>query len=202
MVAMGTDIFALLVREEKRKKLVRGYELLSFERVPLVPCMGVVAKLDAPIGHVLPQLFIMNLGRAAYLPNEGVLTLRSKGRLITLYPDGKVVVGRAWTEEAAREALDEVVEMVNRAYAELVRWGPPSEEDVKKAMELGWRDLLALLPGINCGKCGRPTCQALAVDVLGGRARLSDCPFLAEEPRRAREVRHALGDRIARALGL
>ncbi|GEM_PF-5402536 len=53
MVAMDTDIFVLLAREEKRKKLVRSYELLGFERVPSVPCMGVVAKLDTPIGHVL-----------------------------------------------------------------------------------------------------------------------------------------------------
>lgn len=37
------------------------------------------------------------------------------------------------------------------------------------------------LPGINCGKCGVPTCLAFAMKVKKSRAKLSDCQMLAAE---------------------
>lgn len=199
---MTIDILALMERDAERRRLVRRYEILRFEKNPLVPCMGVVAQLDAPIGDVIPVLFIMNLGRASYLPDKGILSIRRDGRLVVFYPDGRVALNRAWTEKAARRALDEVLDMVNDAYRELLREGPPSEEELARAMELTWRDILVLLPGANCGKCGRQTCQSLAIDVLRGEARLSDCPLLMGDARRLEEARKVLGRRIARALGL
>ena len=38
--------------------------------------------------------------------------------------------------------------------------------------------LIRELPGRNCGVCGAPTCEALAEDVVLGRASKSDCAFL------------------------
>jgi len=35
------------------------------------------------------------------------------------------------------------------------------------------------LPGIDCAACGAPGCRALAEDVVQGRARTSDCVFVA-----------------------
>ena len=37
------------------------------------------------------------------------------------------------------------------------------------------------LPGLDCGSCGSPTCQALAEDIVGGYARELDCLFLLKE---------------------
>ena len=37
------------------------------------------------------------------------------------------------------------------------------------------------LPGLDCGSCGSPTCQALAEDIVGGYAREMDCLFLLKE---------------------
>lgn len=37
------------------------------------------------------------------------------------------------------------------------------------------------LPGLDCGSCGSPTCQALAEDIVGGFARELDCLFLLKE---------------------
>ena len=37
------------------------------------------------------------------------------------------------------------------------------------------------LPGLDCGSCGSPTCQALAEDIVGGFAREMDCLFLLKE---------------------
>ena len=37
------------------------------------------------------------------------------------------------------------------------------------------------LPGLDCGSCGSPTCQALAEDIVVGEAREMDCLFLLKE---------------------
>ncbi|MGI6239190.1 MAG: [Fe-Fe] hydrogenase large subunit C-terminal domain-containing protein [Christensenellales bacterium] len=37
------------------------------------------------------------------------------------------------------------------------------------------------LPGLDCGSCGSPTCQALAEDIVSGDAREMDCLFLLKE---------------------
>ncbi len=37
------------------------------------------------------------------------------------------------------------------------------------------------LPGLDCGSCGSPTCQALAEDIVRGYAREMDCLFLLKE---------------------
>jgi hypothetical protein len=38
-----------------------------------------------------------------------------------------------------------------------------------------------LLPGLDCGSCGAPTCQALAEDVVRGSALETDCVFKLRE---------------------
>ena len=37
------------------------------------------------------------------------------------------------------------------------------------------------LPGLDCGSCGSPTCQALAEDIVAGYAKEMDCLFLLKE---------------------
>lgn len=41
--------------------------------------------------------------------------------------------------------------------------------------------LLRLLPGLDCGLCGTPSCRAFARDVAGSHARREDCVFLSNE---------------------
>ncbi len=38
--------------------------------------------------------------------------------------------------------------------------------------------ILCQLPAIDCGGCGAPNCNALAEDIVQGKARLLDCVFL------------------------
>ncbi|MHA7108965.1 [Fe-Fe] hydrogenase large subunit C-terminal domain-containing protein [Sunxiuqinia elliptica] len=40
--------------------------------------------------------------------------------------------------------------------------------------------IICFLPGIDCGACGAPNCQALAEDMVNGRAKMSDCIFLQQ----------------------
>ena len=52
-------------------------------------------------------------------------------------------------------------------------------------------ELTAALPGLDCGSCGAPTCEALAEDIVRGTARLDDCTVLMR--RRMEAVLRALG---------
>jgi NAD-dependent dihydropyrimidine dehydrogenase PreA subunit len=41
-------------------------------------------------------------------------------------------------------------------------------------------DLVTLLPGVDCGLCGAPTCEAFASDWANGRANLEDCVLVSD----------------------
>lgn len=51
------------------------------------------------------------------------------------------------------------------------------DEDIVKAMSMmsEMEEILAGLPGLDCGSCGAPTCRAMAEDMVRGKARESDC---------------------------
>lgn len=56
-------------------------------------------------------------------------------------------------------------------------------EDVSSAIDRLQRleEILKVLPGIDCGSCGAPTCRALAEDIVNGEAKLTDCIFKLKE---------------------
>ena len=56
------------------------------------------------------------------------------------------------------------------------------DDDISKAMEKMSRAqrIICFLPGIDCGACGAPNCQALAEDMVQGKAKMSDCVFLQQ----------------------
>ena len=61
------------------------------------------------------------------------------------------------------------------------------EEQVKR-MKIK-DELLNILPGIDCGLCGSPTCATFAEDVANGDANRDDCLFLSDErTKRLREI--------------
>lgn len=41
--------------------------------------------------------------------------------------------------------------------------------------------IVCFLPGIDCGACGAPNCQALAEDMVNNKAKMSDCIFLQQK---------------------
>jgi iron only hydrogenase large subunit-like protein len=56
------------------------------------------------------------------------------------------------------------------------------DDDISKAMEKMSKAqrIICFLPGIDCGACGAPNCQALAEDMVQGKAKMSDCIFLQQ----------------------
>ncbi len=56
------------------------------------------------------------------------------------------------------------------------------DDDISKAMAKMSKAqrIICFLPGIDCGACGAPNCQALAEDMVQGKAKMSDCVFLQQ----------------------
>jgi Na+-translocating ferredoxin:NAD+ oxidoreductase RNF subunit RnfB len=52
-------------------------------------------------------------------------------------------------------------------------------EAIKKMEKV--RNIMCFLPGIDCGGCGSPTCEALAKDIIRKKADISDCVFIQKK---------------------
>ncbi len=64
------------------------------------------------------------------------------------------------------------------------------DEDMAKAMKKMERvqRIMCFLPGIDCGSCGAPSCQALAEDIVKGKAAISHCIFLQKTMEQTRKL--------------
>jgi Na+-translocating ferredoxin:NAD+ oxidoreductase RNF subunit RnfB len=64
------------------------------------------------------------------------------------------------------------------------------DRDIDAAIEKmeNARRLKELLPGIDCGACGAPSCEALAEDIVRGQARVDACIFLRTILEKNREL--------------
>jgi hypothetical protein len=62
--------------------------------------------------------------------------------------------------------------------------------------------ILESLPGLDCGSCGAPNCQALAEDVVRGLATEMDCVFkLRERVRQLASEMFELSEKVPPAMG-
>ena len=52
-------------------------------------------------------------------------------------------------------------------------------DDISEAMEKMAKinELIDTLPGLDCGMCGSPSCEAFAEDVVLSKAQITDCIF-------------------------
>jgi len=103
--------------------------------------------------------------------------------------------------DSLSEVLGEVRRIIEDARRDALTIGVPSEEE--KWNKLDTLKLYRCLPKTNCGECGEATCIALAVKVLSGERRLSECPLLKrkEYSHLIEGFREEYGDRILRTLG-
>ncbi len=132
-------------------------------------------SLDADISEVLPYV---NAGveKGQYSPAVPVLVFREGGRKYALRAREIAISNITDRHEAARLARA-MVDKVNRIWED--RQGiEPSFASWEKPRVL---DLLKLLPGTNCGKCGVATCMAFATELSEDKATVEGCPALLEE---------------------
>ena len=135
----------------------------------------VLARFSSDVWEALPYLAAI-LPQAGYNHAAGVLTVVRDGRMISIYPR-TVMLAKALDEEDALAVLEWLRTKINEAWARRGELEPCYER--RRAPR--FLDVYRLLPGGNCGRCGQPSCLAMAVRLAFGEARLSGCPRL-EEP--------------------
>lgn len=160
-----------------------------------LPCLAdpgkiiVIGETDAAIDGVLPLLNAILPNVVSYHPFNGVMTLRRKPGLITLYPD-KVMITQVADVEEGLALLAALRDLLNRTWGRRDEIQPrPEGRRVPRPL-----DVYELLPRTNCRACGEATCMAFAFGLLEGRHRPEECPPLADPAFAAQ--RQALADML------
>jgi len=146
-----------------------------------LPCLAdpgkliVIGETDATIDGVLPLLNAILPTVVSYHPFNGVMTLRRRPGLITLYPD-KVMITQVAGAEEGLALLTAVRDLINQTWARRDEIQPqPTGRRVPRPL-----DVYELLPRTNCRSCGEATCMAFAFGLLENRHRPEECPPLGD----------------------
>jgi len=134
----------------------------------------VLARFSRDVWEALPYLAAI-LPQAGYNHDAGILTLVREGRMISIYPR-TVMLAKALDEDDALAVLEWLRRKINEAWARRGELVPCYER--RRAPR--FLDVYRLLPGGNCGRCGQPSCLAMALRLAFGEARIDECPRLQE----------------------
>lgn len=110
------------------------------------------------------------------LAQNRFLTVERLKRRAKRYPSDEK---KTMTEEPGKYAtLKEKMTTAEINPRPLLRFGADMEKAMTRMQRA--RNIMCHLPGIDCGACGAPTCQALAEDMANGEAKMSDCIFIQQ----------------------
>jgi ArsR family metal-binding transcriptional regulator len=149
--------------------------------VRTLPCLAepgkiiVVGEPDNALDPALPLLNAILPNVISYHPLAGVMTLRRRPGLITLYPR-RVTITQVADVDEGLAMLGAIRDLLNQAWARRAEIEPkPETRHVPRPL-----DVYELLPRTNCRACGAATCMAFAFGLLEGRHRPGECPSLGE----------------------
>jgi ArsR family metal-binding transcriptional regulator len=155
--------------------------LSSLALVKTLPCLAepgkiiVVGEADAALDGVLPLLNAILPNVVSYDPFAGVMTLRRRPGLITIYP-GRVMITQVGGVEEGLALLAAMRDLLNRTWARRDEI-QPRPEGRRQPRPL---DVYELLPRGNCRACGEATCMAFVFGLLEARRLPGECPALAD----------------------
>jgi ArsR family metal-binding transcriptional regulator len=132
-----------------------------------------IADLDEDITEVLPYLNA-ELGGRQYLKAPPSVTFKVYGRLITLY-SRKIAINVLESQEQADKILEWLKMQINEIWSRHSEIEPSYESAAIPKLI----DLLKLMPGTNCKKCGHPTCMVFCTQLIDGGRYPEDCPELS-----------------------
>jgi ArsR family metal-binding transcriptional regulator len=149
--------------------------------VKTLPCLAdpgkiiVVGEADAALDGALPLLNAILPNVVSYNPFAGVMTLRRRPGLITIYPR-RVMITQVSDVEEGLALLAATRDLLNRTWARRDEIQPrPEGRSVPRPL-----DVYELLPRSNCGACGEATCMAFAFGLLESRHQPEECPALVD----------------------
>ena len=151
---------------------------------------NVIRVLDDLEDDKLDQLEFIELNACSGGCVGGVLTVENPyvakvklKRLRKYLP----VAGTHWDDNKDSQNIywnDEV------AYKPVFKIGNNMRESITKMSRV--EELCEIFPGLDCGSCGAPTCEALAEDIVRGVAKEQDCVY------RLRDYIHKISDELSR----
>ena len=146
-----------------------------------------IAQADQPLGDILPILYLA-IPNAKYSKGTGSLSYRYKEHLVTIFSNGQIGMTYVKDRDEAEQLIEEVRDLINRAFTYLKTHGKPGVEQIQAKMGVNPMKVYNLLPRTNCGECGEQGCFAFAVKLLNGDRTLNDCPLLMREEYEANRV--------------
>jgi ArsR family metal-binding transcriptional regulator len=168
----------------------------SLALVKTLPCLAdpgkiiVIGESDSALDGVLPPLNAILPNVISYHPFAGIMTLRRRPGIITIYPHQVMITQVADVEEGLA-LLAAVRDLLNQAWDRRDEIQPRSEgRRIPRPL-----DVYELLPRTNCRACGEATCMAFAFGLLESRHRPEECPSLASPTSVAQ--RQALAEMLA-----
>jgi ArsR family metal-binding transcriptional regulator len=155
--------------------------LNSLSLVKTLPCLAdpgkiiVIGESDAALDAALPLLNAILPNVISYHPFAGIMTLRRRPGLITIYP-GQVMITHVTDVEEGLMLLAAVRDLLNQTWARRDEIQPRLDgRRVPRPL-----DVYELLPRTNCRACGEATCMAFAFGLLESRHRPEECPPLTD----------------------
>ncbi|MBA2849009.1 hypothetical protein G4V39_10605 [Thermosulfuriphilus ammonigenes] len=139
------------------------------------PCYRVVATVPEDIREVMPYVNAVSQV-LLYEPDEPVIIFRLLGYRVALRPR-EITVGTVADWEEAQRALSEVVEYLNKIWAERQKISP----DTRPKRRPPALEIYKLLPRTNCGQCGEVSCLAFATKLALGKLELEACEPLNKD---------------------
>ena len=139
------------------KNVIDFLEMLENEEIKNVDFLEIRACDESCAGGILSH-------------RNRFLTADSLRNFATKIPDTHKLI------EEYKKFCSAVVHMDKIEPRSMVKYDRDIEIAIKK-MENA-RELKELFPGIDCGACGAPSCEALAEDVVRGQADINACIFL------------------------
>jgi len=204
------DIFKVLKEAEKKRKVKEKPILVQkVEIKEVLPCFTTpgyirfTAQADKKLAEVIPIIALkFPPGKTNYSIKENTLILRAFNRMIAFFPTGKIAVTNTRDKQEAKEILQKIIDIINDAYQDYLKYGKPSKEVIEAAAKLSWMDIYNYLPKTNCGECGYQTCSAFAVSLLQGETKLSECkPLKGEHSKNLERLKQKIGEIMLNALG-
>jgi ArsR family metal-binding transcriptional regulator len=150
----------------------------------VAPCLADPGKIrftsefDRDVSEIFPYLNAVLPG-AIYHHAGKTLTLRREGRLVTLHAR-RLAAAKVRDLDDARALADWILETINDCDRRRLEIDP----DFRRRDRLTVLDLVKLLPGTNCRKCGLATCLAFAAALSEERVSALACADLFLEPYR------------------
>lgn len=131
-------------------------------------------NLASDIGEALPYVNA-SVEKAEFIPGVPALIFREGGRKYAMRPREILISNISERPEAVALARA-MIDKVNKIWEDRQNI-EPSYDSWEKPKVL---DILKLLPGSSCKECGVPTCMAFAAKLSEGKAKLEECPPMAD----------------------